>query len=107
AGPAYNAGRYGVACGALGKAVAERFSVPSVTGMYRENPGVDLYREHTLVLETGENARTMVQDLERMLLLGRRLQAGQPIRRPREEGYFSRGILAAELSERSAATRAV
>src|SRR4051812_10162391 len=52
AGPAYNAGRYGVACGALCRAVAERLSIPTVTGMYRENPGVDLYREHALIVET-------------------------------------------------------
>src|SRR5581483_1334417 len=38
AGPAYNAGRYGVACGALGQAVNARLGIPAVTGMYRENP---------------------------------------------------------------------
>src|SRR2546425_9940074 len=43
AGPAYNAGRYGVACGALCQAVTDAVSIPTVTGMYRANPGVDLY----------------------------------------------------------------
>ena len=41
AGPAFNAGRYGVACGTICKAVEERLGIPVITGMYIENPGVD------------------------------------------------------------------
>lgn len=42
AGPAFNAGRYGMACGELAKAVVEELEIPVVTGMYVENPGVDI-----------------------------------------------------------------
>ncbi|HNR05117.1 MAG TPA: glycine/betaine/sarcosine/D-proline family reductase selenoprotein B, partial [Bacillota bacterium] len=45
AGPAFNAGRYGVACGSICKAVKEKFNIPVVTGMYIENPGVDMFKK--------------------------------------------------------------
>ena len=38
AGPAFLAGRYGVACGALCAAVQARLGVPAVTGMHRGEP---------------------------------------------------------------------
>jgi glycine reductase len=44
AGPAFNAGRYGIACGELCKTMQSKLGIPAVTGMYQENPGVDLYR---------------------------------------------------------------
>ena len=44
-GPAFNAGRYGVACGTICKAVEERLGIPVITGMYIENPGVDMFRK--------------------------------------------------------------
>ena len=34
AGPAFNAGRYGVACGTIATAVKEELDIPSLTGMY-------------------------------------------------------------------------
>ena len=37
AGPAFNAGRYGVACGTIAAAVQEELGIPSLTGMYVEN----------------------------------------------------------------------
>ncbi|MEG3066340.1 glycine/betaine/sarcosine/D-proline family reductase selenoprotein B [Acetomicrobium sp.] len=38
AGPAFNAGRYGVACGDICAAVVESLGIPSVTGMFPEKP---------------------------------------------------------------------
>jgi glycine reductase len=107
AGPAYNAGRYGVACGALCQAASAQLAIPTVTAMYRENPGVDLYRAVTVILETGETARTMAEDLGRMLGLARRLHAGRPLGRPHEDRYFSRGHVVPERAEHPAARRAV
>ena len=39
AGPAFNAGRYGVACGTICDAVKQELNIPVITGMYEENPG--------------------------------------------------------------------
>ena len=44
AGPAFNAGRYGVACGTIAAAVQEELGIPSLTGMYVENPGADMFK---------------------------------------------------------------
>ncbi len=45
AGPAFQAGRYGVACGAICKAVKEKFNVPVITSMHEENPGVNMFKK--------------------------------------------------------------
>ena len=46
AGPAFNAGRYGVACGEICKVVQDKLRIPAITGMFEENPGVDLYKRN-------------------------------------------------------------
>ena len=43
AGPAFNAGRYGVACAKVCDYVRKELGVPSVTGMWHENPAVAMY----------------------------------------------------------------
>ena len=45
AGPAFNAGRYGTACASVCAAVKKALDIPVVTALYRENPGVDLFRK--------------------------------------------------------------
>ena len=45
AGPAFNAGRYGVACGSICKSVKDSLGIPVVTGMYPENPGADMFKK--------------------------------------------------------------
>lgn len=45
AGPAFQAGRYTVACGTICKAVKEKFGVPVVTSMNEETPGVDMFKK--------------------------------------------------------------
>ena len=42
AGPCFDAGRYGMAAGALCNAVQTELSIPAVTAMQAENPGADL-----------------------------------------------------------------
>ena len=45
AGPCFVAGRYGMAAGALCRAVQGELGIPAVAAMGGENPGVDLQRE--------------------------------------------------------------
>jgi betaine reductase len=59
AGPAFNAGRYGVACGTISKAVNEELGIPVVTGMYIENPGADIFRKDIPIIRTGNSAADM------------------------------------------------
>ena len=45
AGPAFNAGRYGQACGALCAAVKENLGIPAITGLFHGNPVLDIYKK--------------------------------------------------------------
>ncbi len=107
AGPAFNAGRYGIACGAVCKIVQKELGIPAVTGMYDENPGVELYRTDTFIIKTTDSARGMSEALQRILSLGRRLVRNEKIGPPSKEGYFSRGILINEYADRIGAERVV
>jgi glycine reductase complex component B subunit gamma len=107
AGPAFNAGRYGIACGAVCQAAIHELKIPAVTGMHSENPGVDLYRLEVYILSTQESVKGMNEAVSGMVKLGLRLAAGEKIGRPSEEGYFPRGLLVNEVSERSGAERVV
>jgi len=107
AGPAFNAGRYGTACGALCEAVQSALSCEAVTAMHAENPAVELYRRSVLILKAGENARLMRETLARMLRIGRRLLASEPLGRPYEDAYYPQGRLQPRIETRTAAARAV
>ena len=107
AGPAFNAGRYGVACGAVCTAVQEKLGIPAVTGMYEENPGVDLYRRNLYIIRTGDSARGMTEAVAKMVALAGKLAAGQEIGKPDEEGYIPRGLLKSEISDQTSAQRVV
>ena len=116
AGPAFAAGRYGVACGAICKAVSEKLGIPVITGMYEENPGVDLYRKHAFICKTGNSARDMAESIACMTRLAFRLLSGEKsmamvsrenLPKPDEYSYFSRIILRNEYTDKSAAKRSV
>lgn len=53
AGPAFMAGRYGVGCGIICKAVKERYNVPVFSSMNEENPGVAEYRTEFPIFKGG------------------------------------------------------
>ena len=91
AGPAFNAGRYGVACGTICRAVKERFGVPVITSMNEENPGVEMFRKDVLILRGGNIASKMKQDLKAVADLANKILAGEEIGPAAEEGYFPTG----------------
>ena len=116
AGPAFAAGRYGVACGAICKAVGEKLSIPVITGMYEENPGVEMYRKFAFICKTGNSARDMAESISHMTRLAFKLISGEKeahlvsresLPRPDEYGYFSRIILRNEYTDKTAAERSV
>ena len=107
AGPAFNAGRYGMACGTICKAVLEKLKVPAVTAMYGENPGVDSFRKDVYILPTGDNAADMRNAVPKLaafvLKLGKKEEIGSAV----AEGYFSRGIRKNVFVEERGSKRAV
>ena len=106
AGPAFLAGRYGVACGALCAAVQARLGIPAVTGMHAENPGVELYRRRVYIVPTGADAAGMLAETRRLVGLGLKLARREPLGTPAAEGYFPRGLTRNVLADANAAERA-
>ena len=106
AGPAFNAGRYGYACGVLCQRVNRTLTLPAVTGMAHENPGLE-YRRDAYIIRTSDNARGMGEAIERMSRLSLKLLRGEALGSPKEEGYFPRGIRKNVFVERKGTDRAV
>lgn len=107
AGPAFNAGRYGIACGEVCKAAQDKLGIPAVTGMYKENPGVDLCRKDIYIVQTEDSVRGIAEVVSKMVSIACRLAANEKIGKPSEEGYFPRGFLTNEPSDQTAAERTV
>jgi glycine reductase len=107
AGPAFDAGRYGIACGAVCKRAQSQLGIPAVTGMFVENPGVDLFRKDVYIIETENSARRMSDVISKMVNIACRLVAKEKIGKPSLEGYFARGYLHNEVSDRIGAERVV
>jgi betaine reductase len=107
AGPAFNSGRYGLACGRLCASVAETLGVAAVTGMHPDNPGVELYRQRVHIVASGRTPVSMGETMQRLAALGLKLARKERIGSPSADGYIARGLRFTELVPERAATRAV
>lgn len=107
AGPAFNAGRYGVACSEISKAVVQQLNIPVVTGMYVENPGLDNCKPFAYVVSTSDTAGGMRNALPLMAALANKLAKGIEIGSPETEGYIARGMRKTLFVEKRGSQRAV
>lgn len=107
AGPAFNAGRYGVACGEVCKFVQDRLELPAVTAMFEENPGSALFQQDVYIIKSQDSVRGMNDAVTKMIGIGLSLVSDDPIGPAVIEGYFPRGIVKNEFTEKNAASRAV
>ena len=92
AGPAFNAGRYGVACGSICVSVNEQLNIPVLTGMYQENPGADMYKDKVLMVATRNSAAGMRAAVKVMAPLALKLARGEEILASSVEGYMPNGV---------------
>lgn len=106
-GPAFNAGRYGMACAEIAKVVVEELKIPVVTGMYIENPGVDVCKGLAIVVETTDSAAGMRKALPTMANIVKKLAKGEELGMPAEEGYIPQGKRLTVFSEKRGSKRAV
>lgn len=107
AGPAFNAGRYGVACATLAAAVQEELGIPSVTGMYEENPGADMFKDKVYIISTKNNAAGMRDAVKKIAPLALKLAKGEKIGASVEEGYMPGGRRVNFFEEKRGSERAV
>jgi len=107
AGPAFNAGRYGMACGDIASYVEKELGIKSITGMYIENPGVDSYKKNIYIIETKNSAAGMRKAVKSMSAFGLKLLNNEEILSPSEEGYIKRGLRKNIFVEKRGSERAV
>jgi glycine reductase complex component B subunit gamma len=105
AGPAFNAGRYGLACAEVCVAAAE-LGIPAVTGLFPEAPAVDVYRSRVVMVPTGDSAGTMKDAVDSIAKVGLRLASGEPLRPAAEDGRIPMGYRRAVPTDVPVAHRA-
>ena len=106
-GPAFNAGRYGLACGLVCSALQERLGIPAITGMSPENPAVELYRAKTCIVPTASTATDMAEALVKMAHLAVKLVREGQLGPAHLEGYIPKGLRFTEVVSEPVGKRAV
>lgn len=107
AGPAFNAGRYGVACGTMAAAVEEELGIKAITGMYVENPGADMYHDKVYILKTKNNAAGMRDAVKKISAFALKYAKGEKIGASDQEGYINTGVRVNFFEEKRGSRRAV
>ncbi len=92
AGPAFQAGRYGNACGAIGKAVKEEFAVPVISSMNEENPGGEMFKKDIYIFPGGRSGAKMREDAKKMAEFGNEILTSEGPFPADEYGFYKRGI---------------
>lgn len=106
-GPAFNAGRYGVACADLCQAVQDYLHIPCLSGLYIENPAVEMYRQEITIVSVGKSAAHMKAAVTTMAGIADKLLRGEQLGFPEDEGLIPHGKRINIFSEKTAAQRAV
>jgi glycine reductase complex component B subunit gamma len=106
AGPAFNAGRYGLACGAVCR-IAGELGIPSVTAMAPENPALAIHGQHLYVIPTGDLASSMPKALPPLAALTLKLGRKEELGTARAEGYLPRGLRRDVWHAQNGADRAI
>jgi glycine reductase len=105
AGPAFNAGRYGFACGTVAEAVETELGVPAFTGMFEENAGVE-FKGKVVIVPTKNSAAGMRDAVAKMAPIALKLGKGEKLGPAFQEGYFP-GIRVNFFDEERGSKRAV
>ncbi len=92
AGPSFQAGRYGVACGNICKAIKEDRNIPVITSANIENPAVEMFKAQFPIFKGGHSAAEMRNDCKAMAEYANKILRGEKTLSANEEGYFERGI---------------
>ena len=106
AGPAFDAGRYGLACALVCK-TAWDMGIPAVTGMHPDNAGLSAYRQAVLAMPTGETPVEMAANLKSMFGLGLKLVRQEPLGPADVEGFLPTGMRRLHQREKPGGQRAV
>lgn len=106
AGPAFNAGRFGIACGDVCK-TAKEMGVESMTGLYEENPAVEMFKKDCYILQVAKSAAGMRKAVPLMAGFAKKLLTGEKLGSPKAEQYFAKGQRVNIFRDKNGAERAV
>ncbi len=105
-GPSFNAGRYGMACAEITNHVAEKYNIPVVGGCYKENPGLDMAKLNSYIVETKDSAADMRKAIAKMAKVTNKIIKGEELD-PKTDEYFMQGKRKTILVDKIASERAV
>ncbi len=106
AGPAFDAGCYGLTCALVCKAAWE-LGISAVTGMHPDNAGISAYQQDVLAIPAGESPVEMAATLKSMLGPGLKLVRKEPLGPADVEGFLPTGIRRLYQREMGGGRRAV
>lgn len=106
AGPAFEAGRYSLACAEVCK-VAGECDIPAVTAMHPSAPGVLMHRRDILAVPTSASAADMPKVVGPLVRLALRVGRGEPLGPAEVEGYLPRGFRRTGQRQEPGFTRAL
>ncbi len=106
AGPAFDAGRYGLACALMCQAAQAR-GMPAVAAMHPDNTGVLTLRRELVVIPTGTEVTEMPSILSRTAPLALKLGRGEALGPALQEGYLPRGFRHQVMREKIGAERGI
>ncbi len=106
AGPAFDAGRYGMACALICQA-ARGMGIAAVTAMVDDNAGVLASGRDIYVVPTNDNPAEMAAIIDRMIGLGLKLASGDAISHADADDYIPHGFRREVIRDRPGAERAV
>jgi betaine reductase len=92
AGPAFNAGRYGLACARVCRLAQDLMGIPALTAMHPENPGIHLPENRIYVMPCTASVAGMPEIISRLAPFALRLGRREAIGPAQLEGYLPRGL---------------
>ncbi len=107
AGPAFNAGRFGIACADVCSFIKNEYNVEAITGLYEENPAVEMYKKNIYILRVGKSAAAIRKAVPLMAGFANKLLKGEELGSPSDEQYFAKGKRINIFREKNGAERAV
>jgi glycine reductase len=106
AGPAFEAGRYSLACAEVCRVAAGQ-GIAAVTAMHPAAPAATMYRRELLIVPTGATAADMPRVLPPLARLALKVARGEALGPAEVEGYLPRGVRKSAMREAPGFLRAL
>jgi glycine reductase len=107
AGPSFESGRYGLACGEVCRMATDVLKMDNCVVMSKKNPACEEFSNSTYIVPGSDAAGKMRKDIKTATVFIKKLLGEEGLKSAREEGYISRGFRRNIVKKDIGATRAV